>query len=55
MDCDGPALRRVKNVEAFLERFGGGAQEVMRQRTNERDFHIVKTIGKGEYSSGTRV
>ncbi|XP_028966927.1 rho-associated protein kinase 1 [Galendromus occidentalis] len=49
VDCDGPALRRVKNIESFLDRYHSKSREITKWRTNDKDFDVLKTIGKGAF------
>lgn len=49
VDCDGPALRRVKNIESFLDRYQAKSRDITKWRTNDKDFDVLKTIGKGEH------
>lgn len=49
LDCEAPALRRVANIEAFLDRFQPRIRDLASWRTNYNDFDILKTIGKGAF------
>ncbi|XP_015914615.1 rho-associated protein kinase 2 [Parasteatoda tepidariorum] len=48
-DCDHPALRRMKNIENFLNRYEGPANAILSSRMKPDDFSVIKTIGRGAF------
>ncbi|RUS78321.1 hypothetical protein EGW08_013925, partial [Elysia chlorotica] len=48
-DLDFPAIKRIKNVEHFLERYGGQVELINNARMKETDFDVVKVIGRGAF------
>ncbi|KFM72131.1 Rho-associated protein kinase 1, partial [Stegodyphus mimosarum] len=49
LDCDHPALRRMKNVESFLQRYERSANVIVTCRMKPEDFTVIKTIGRGAF------
>jgi serine/threonine protein kinase len=48
-DCDYPAMRKVKNIEMYLNRYGDFANEVVNMRMKTDDFEHIKVIGRGAF------
>ncbi|XP_028155835.1 rho-associated protein kinase 2 isoform X8 [Ostrinia furnacalis] len=48
-DCDHPAIRRMKNVEAYTSRYEAFASEVVDLRLKAADFDLIKVIGRGAF------
>ncbi|UYV64779.1 ROCK2 [Cordylochernes scorpioides] len=49
MDCDHAALRRMKNIDAFLQKYEKAAAKIINCRMKVEDFSIIKTIGRGAF------
>ncbi|KAJ2953858.1 hypothetical protein O0L34_g1488 [Tuta absoluta] len=48
-DCDHPAIRRMKNVEAYTSRYEQFASDVVDLRMRATDFDLIKVIGRGAF------
>ncbi|CAH2988953.1 unnamed protein product [Chilo suppressalis] len=48
-DCDHPAIRRMKNVEAYTSRYEAFASEIVDLRLKAADFDLIKVIGRGAF------
>ncbi|KAF4532249.1 hypothetical protein B566_EDAN004335 [Ephemera danica] len=48
-DCDHPAVKRMKNVEAFMNRYDSVAKDICHKRMKTDDFTLVKVIGRGAF------
>ncbi|XP_037977212.2 rho-associated protein kinase 2 isoform X2 [Plutella xylostella] len=48
-DCDHPAIRRMKNVEAYTSRYEMFASEIVDLRMKAADFDLIKVIGRGAF------
>lgn len=48
-DCDHPAIRRMKNVEAYTSRYEEFASEIINFRMKASDFDLIKVIGRGAF------
>ncbi|XP_065578443.1 rho-associated protein kinase 1-like [Artemia franciscana] len=48
-DCDHPAIRRMKNVELFLNRYDGVSSKITNLRIKPDDFTLIKVIGRGAF------
>ncbi|XP_059487935.1 rho-associated protein kinase 2 [Neocloeon triangulifer] len=48
-DCDHPAVRRQKNVEAFLNRYDRVSRDISGMRMKPEDFQLIKVIGRGAF------
>ncbi|XP_061376899.1 rho-associated protein kinase 2 [Danaus plexippus] len=48
-DCYYPAIRRMKNVEAYTSRYEEFASEVVNLRMKAADFDLIKVIGRGAF------
>ncbi|XP_041359873.1 rho-associated protein kinase 2-like [Gigantopelta aegis] len=48
-DLDHPAIKRNKNVEHFLCRYGKSVEFVNKTRLHANDFDVVKVIGRGAF------
>lgn len=48
-DCDHPAIRRMKNVEAYTSRYEEFSSEIINLRMKAADFHLIKVIGRGAF------
>ncbi|XP_014259606.1 rho-associated protein kinase 2 isoform X2 [Cimex lectularius] len=48
-DCDHPAVKRMKNVEAYMDRYNNVATEIRKLRMKVDDFTLIKVIGRGAF------
>ncbi|KAK7872306.1 hypothetical protein R5R35_002762 [Gryllus longicercus] len=48
-DCDYPSVKRMKNVEAFLNRYDTVASYICNLRMKTDDFSLIKVIGRGAF------
>ncbi|KAG8183195.1 hypothetical protein JTE90_005646 [Oedothorax gibbosus] len=48
-DCSHPILRRMKNIESFLDRYERAAYNILQWRMKPDDFTVIKTIGRGAF------
>lgn len=48
-DCDHPAIRRMKNVEAYTSRYETFASDIVDLRMKAADFDLIKVIGRGAF------
>jgi len=48
-DCDHPAIRKIKNVDAFVNRYVDISKEVVDKRMKADDFNLIKVIGRGAF------
>lgn len=48
-DCNHPALRRLKNIDLFLQRYLTLSSFIVDNRLKPSDFDVVKTIGRGAF------
>ncbi|XP_066926217.1 rho-associated protein kinase 2-like isoform X1 [Clytia hemisphaerica] len=48
-DCDYPSIRKEKNFENFLNRYGHLAKEIEKSRVNITDFNLIRVIGRGAF------
>ncbi|KAK0158161.1 hypothetical protein PV328_009199 [Microctonus aethiopoides] len=48
-DCDHPSVKRMKNIEAYLNRYDSVAQEINKMRMRSDDFTLIKVIGRGSF------
>ncbi|XP_076066939.1 rho associated coiled-coil containing protein kinase isoform X2 [Oratosquilla oratoria] len=48
-DCDHQAIKRNKNVEAFLNRYREPMHRVETLRVQAEDFNMIKVIGRGAF------
>ncbi|CAG5126387.1 unnamed protein product, partial [Candidula unifasciata] len=48
-DLDHPAIKRIKNVEHFLERYARSVELIKNNRMKAADFDVVKVIGRGAF------
>ncbi|GIY60636.1 hypothetical protein CEXT_507581 [Caerostris extrusa] len=49
LDCTHPALRRIKNIEAYVQRYEQAAHFIENCRMKPDDFTVIKTIGRGAF------
>lgn len=49
MDCNSPALRRMKNIDSFLNRYEKAVSSISSCRMKPDDFKVIKTIGRGAF------
>ncbi|XP_054707053.1 rho-associated protein kinase 2-like [Uloborus diversus] len=49
LDCDHPALKRMKTIESYLQRYHKSANVVVSCRMTPDDFIVIKTIGRGAF------
>ncbi|KAK9511052.1 hypothetical protein O3M35_005700 [Rhynocoris fuscipes] len=48
-DCDHPSVKRMKNVEAFMDRYDSFATDIRKLRMKTDDFTQIKVIGRGAF------
>ncbi|XP_014286972.1 rho-associated protein kinase 1 isoform X1 [Halyomorpha halys] len=48
-DCDHPSVKRMKNIEAYMERYDSVASDIRRLRMKSDDFTQIKVIGRGAF------
>ncbi|XP_059618164.1 rho-associated protein kinase 2 [Phlebotomus argentipes] len=48
-DCDHESVKRVKNIEAYIQRYEPLAREISDLRMRPEDFLMVKVIGRGAF------
>ncbi|XP_044739220.1 rho-associated protein kinase 2 isoform X2 [Chrysoperla carnea] len=48
-DCNHPAVKRMKNVEAYVNRYDTLASEIQNLRMKTDDFNLIKVIGRGAF------
>lgn len=48
-DCNHPALKRLKNIDLFLQRYEKLSSFIVDNRLKHDDFEVIKTIGRGAF------
>lgn len=48
-DCDHPAIRKIKNIDAFVSRYGKACDTLSTLRMKPSDFNVIKVIGRGAF------
>ncbi|KYN34642.1 Rho-associated protein kinase 2 [Trachymyrmex septentrionalis] len=48
-DCDHASVKRMKNIEAYMNRYDSVAQEIFKMRMRMDDFTLIKVIGRGAF------
>nr|XP_018901090.1 PREDICTED: rho-associated protein kinase 2 isoform X1 [Bemisia tabaci] len=48
-DCDYPAVKRMKNIESFMQRYDSVAGDIENLRMKPDDFQVLKIIGRGAF------
>uniref|UniRef100_A0AAR5PT45 Rho-associated protein kinase let-502 n=1 Tax=Dendroctonus ponderosae TaxID=77166 RepID=A0AAR5PT45_DENPD len=48
-DCDHPAIKKLKNVEVYLNRYDTLASDIINLRMKTDDFEHIKVIGRGAF------
>ncbi|XP_011863169.1 PREDICTED: rho-associated protein kinase 1 isoform X1 [Vollenhovia emeryi] len=48
-DCDHASVKRMKNIEAYMNRYDSVAQEIYKMRMRTDDFTLIKVIGRGAF------
>lgn len=48
-DCRHPAIRRIKNIENFLNRYEKPVDLIKHSRVKISDFEVIKVIGRGAF------
>jgi serine/threonine protein kinase len=48
-DSDHTAIRKIKNIDAFVSRYDKVAAVVADMRMKATDFHVIKVIGRGAF------
>uniref|UniRef100_A0A6G1SNS5 Rho-associated protein kinase let-502 n=1 Tax=Aceria tosichella TaxID=561515 RepID=A0A6G1SNS5_9ACAR len=48
-DCNHPALKRLKNIDLFLQRYEKLSTFIINNRLKPADFDVIKTIGRGAF------
>merc|ERR1712168_571975 len=48
-DCDHPAIRKIKNIAAFVTRYGHSCDTLSTLRMKPNDFNVIKVIGRGAF------
>ncbi|KAL6438984.1 hypothetical protein ACFW04_003778 [Cataglyphis niger] len=49
LDCDHASVKRMKNIEAYMNRYDSVAQEIYQMRMRTDDFTLIKVIGRGAF------
>ncbi|KAI4464751.1 myotonic dystrophy s/t kinase-related [Holotrichia oblita] len=48
-DCDHPAIKKLKNIEVYTNRYDSFAQDVITLRMKTDDYEHIKVIGRGAF------
>ncbi|KAG5887882.1 hypothetical protein JTB14_015534 [Gonioctena quinquepunctata] len=48
-DCDHPGVKKLKNVEVYLNRYDDFASDIINLRMKTDDFEHIKVIGRGAF------
>ena len=48
-DCDHPAIRKIKNIDTFVSRYGDPCKMLSGLRIKPSDFNVIKVIGRGAF------
>ncbi|KAJ8917547.1 hypothetical protein NQ315_005596, partial [Exocentrus adspersus] len=48
-DCDHPSVKKLKNIEVYLNRYDDFASDVINLRMKTDDFEHIKVIGRGAF------
>lgn len=48
-DCNYPALKRLKNIDLFVQRYEQASSLIVENRIKPQDFLVIKTIGRGAF------
>ncbi|XP_025829479.1 rho-associated protein kinase 2 isoform X2 [Agrilus planipennis] len=48
-DCDHPAIKKIKNVEVYINRYDNFASNIVNLRMKTDDFEHIKVIGRGAF------
>lgn len=48
-DCDHPSVKRMKNIEAYTNRYDNVASDICNLRMKNDDFTLIKVIGRGAF------
>ncbi len=48
-DCDHPAIRKIKNIDSFVGRYGDMCASLSTLRIKPSDFNVIKVIGRGAF------
>lgn len=48
-DCNHPALKRLKNIDLFLQRYEKLSSFIIDNRLKPADFNVIQTIGRGAF------
>ncbi|CAH0556417.1 unnamed protein product [Brassicogethes aeneus] len=48
-DCDHPSIKKMKNVEVYLNRYDEFASDIINLRMKTDDFENIKVIGRGAF------
>lgn len=48
-DCDHPSVKKLKNIEVYLNRYDGLASDIINLRMKTDDFEHIKVIGRGAF------
>nr|XP_027203207.1 rho-associated protein kinase 1-like [Dermatophagoides pteronyssinus] len=49
IDCNHPALRRIKNIDLFLQKYEKYNDLISNSRMKPDDFNVIKVIGSGAF------
>ncbi|XP_067205706.1 rho-associated protein kinase 1 isoform X1 [Linepithema humile] len=49
LDCDHASVKRMKNIESYMNRYDSVAQEIHKMRMRTDDFTLIKVIGRGAF------
>ncbi|XP_037919089.1 rho-associated protein kinase 1 isoform X2 [Hermetia illucens] len=48
-DCDHEPVKKLKNIEAYVNRYEGFAKKIVDLRMKPDDFNLIKVIGRGAF------
>ncbi|CAB4065179.1 ROCK1 [Lepeophtheirus salmonis] len=48
-DCDHPVIRKIKNIDSFVRKYGSISESVSKLRIKPSDFTFIKVIGRGAF------
>ncbi|XP_060517017.1 rho-associated protein kinase 1 isoform X2 [Cylas formicarius] len=48
-DCDHPSIRKLKNIEVYINRYDDFANDIINLRMKTDDFEHIKVIGRGAF------
>ncbi|KAF7992936.1 hypothetical protein HCN44_005717 [Aphidius gifuensis] len=48
-DCDHSSVKRMKNIETYMNRYDSVARDICKMRMRTDDFTLIKVIGRGAF------